>query len=166
MNNKPFTVNGTISQAGLKFLGKTLFAAVSLLTINCSPIKAQSASDTAIRVYQSDDVTTLVQKRADYAKYTKGTFPGYRVQVNFGQNRSDANKVMSDFEAKYPHIPAYMSYQQPYFKVNVGDFRTKMEAYKNLNMLRRDYPGAFVVNDKINPPVIAAPASDSSAIKK
>lgn len=113
---------------------------------------AQSSSDTAIHIYESNDVKNVVRKRADYAHITHGTFQGYRIQINFGQDRNAAMKVRSDFSLKYPGISNYMSYQQPYFKVNVGDFRTKLEAVKNLNLIRKAYPGAFVVNDKINPP--------------
>jgi hypothetical protein len=111
---------------------------------------AQSAPDTAIRIYESNDVKNIVEKKMEYARIAHGTIKGYRIQINFGQDRNMANSVRNDFSAKYPGIASYMSYQQPYFKVNVGDFRSKLEAVKNLNMIRKTYPGAFIVMDKIN----------------
>jgi len=114
--------------------------------------KAQNASDTSIHIYESNDVKTTMFKSAEYTRLSHGTFPGYRIQINFGQDRNQANKVRNDFSLKYPGIPTYMAYQQPYFKVNVGDFRTKLEATKNLNIVRKTYPGSFIVKDKINPP--------------
>jgi len=113
---------------------------------------AQNSSDTAIHIYESNEVKNAIQKRADYAHLAHGTFKGYRIQINFGQDRNEANRVKGDFNTKYPGISTYMSYQQPYFKVNVGDFRSKLEAVKNLNLIRKNYPGAFIVSDKINPP--------------
>ena len=117
--------------------------------------KAQNASDTAIHVYETNDVKSTMLKSAEYGRLSRGTFSGYRIQINFGQDRNQANKVRSDFTLKYPGIPTYMAYQQPYFKVNVGDYRTKLEASKNLNIIRRSYPGSFIVKDKINPPSTA-----------
>lgn len=154
LSKKNICIGEALSNLGeKKGWGKWLI--VSLFIIHCSLLSAQSApQDTAIHVYQSNAVKNLVQKRADYAYATRGTFPGFRIQINFGQNRDEANKTVSDFAAKYPGIPTYLSYQQPYFKVNVGDFRTKLEAVKNLNIIRKDYPGAFVVKDKINPPAV------------
>jgi hypothetical protein len=113
---------------------------------------AQKASDTAIRIYDNSEIRNTVQKRTEYARLTHGTFPGFRIQVNFGQDRNEANKIRNDFATKFPGIPTYMAYQQPYFKINVGDFRTKLEAVKNLNIVKKSYPGAFIVKDKINPP--------------
>ncbi len=113
---------------------------------------AQSASDTAIHIYESAEVKSISQKCSDYAHANHGMIRGYRIQINFGQDRNEANKIRGDFSAKYPGIPTYMSYQQPYFKVNVGDYRSKLEAVKNLNLVRKNYPGAFIVMDKINPP--------------
>ena len=113
---------------------------------------AQSAPDTSIHIYESNDVKNTMLKDAEYTRLTHGTFSGYRIQINFGQDRNQANKVRGDFSVKYPGIPTYMAYQQPYFKVNVGDFRTKLEASKNLNLIRKNYPGSFIVKDKIYPP--------------
>ena len=117
--------------------------------------KGQSASDTAIHIYETNDVKSTMQKNLEYARLSHGVFSGYRIQINFGQDRNQANKVRSDFTLKYPGIPTYMSYQQPYFKVNVGDYRSKLEAVKNLNLIRKSYPGCFIVKDKINPPPLS-----------
>jgi len=134
-----------------KKLLKIIVVILSVFSSACISF-GQSASDTAIHIYESSDVKSTMLKNAEYTRHTGGTFPGYRIQINFGQDRNQANKVRNDFSGKYPGIPTYMAYQQPYFKVNVGDFRTKLEATKNLNMVRKSYPGSFIVKDKINPP--------------
>jgi hypothetical protein len=141
-----------------RVLGGNALKLLSQLSIVCFFLcsyitNAQSVSDTAIHIYESNEVKSIVQKGSDCAHASHGQFRGYRIQINFGQDRNEANKVRGDFSAKYPGIPTYMSYQQPYFKVNVGDYRTKLEAVKNLNMVRKNYPGAFVIIDKINPPL-------------
>jgi hypothetical protein len=113
------------------------------------------AYDTAIHITEAPGVSHTMQKKLEYARLSHGVFPGYRIQVSFGQNRNDANKLRSDFSGKFPALPTYLTYSQPYFKIYAGDFRTKLEAVKYLAQVKKDYPGAFVVKDKINQPPLA-----------
>jgi hypothetical protein len=109
-------------------------------------------SDTNIRIIASTPVNNTLQKVEQYEQMSHGTFSGYRIQVHFGSDRTGAATAKSDFSSKYPSCPSYLTYQQPYFKVCVGDFRNKLEAVDMLNKIKKDYPGAFVIRDKINPP--------------
>lgn len=111
-----------------------------------------NTADTNIRIIASPGIKTAVAKVQQYQQLSNGTFPGYRIQIHFGQDRTNATKAKTDFSTKYSLFPSYLSYQQPYFKVCIGDFRTKLEAVRALNSIKKDYPGAFVVRDKINPP--------------
>ena len=46
---------------------------------------------------------------------------------------------------------SYVSFQEPYFRVNVGNFRTRLEAVTALeSYLRATYPQAFVVSAVLN----------------
>lgn len=82
---------------------------------------------------------------------------GYRVRIYF-DNRQDARSasggVYSQFSSSYPDIPAYRSYTNPYFKVTVGDFRTKSEAMHFLEEIKGQFPQAFVVKENIKFPVV------------
>ena len=115
-------------------------------------VAAQAVADTNVRVIASPGVENTLQKVQQYQQLSKGTFSGYRIQIHFGQDRTNANKAKTDFANKYASLPSYLTYQQPYFKVCIGDFRTKLEAVRALNNIKKEYPGAFVVRDKINPP--------------
>lgn len=108
--------------------------------------------DTNIRIVEQPAVRNTVQKLNDYQRYSHGTSPGYRVQIDFGQERTAVNKTKSDFLAKYPNIPVYIAYKQPYFKVSVGDCRKRLDAARLLNTLKKDYPAAFIVAERIVPP--------------
>jgi len=138
-------------------------ALILLLLIVVSLAKGQSVTDslkatsfqnadTNIRVIANSSVKSTIQKVQQYEQLSKGTFPGYRIQVHFGSDRNGASSAKTDFSLKYPSYPTYLTYQQPYFKVCVGDFRNKLEAVSALNKIKKDYPGAFVMRDKINPP--------------
>jgi len=92
-----------------------------------------------------------VKKRIAINKRQKG-IPGYRVQIFFGSKRKDALEVKADFLKKYPDINAYTKYDEPYFKVRVGDFRTQLKAQKLHKEISGNFPNAFIVNDLIAAP--------------
>lgn len=85
------------------------------------------------------------------------TISGFRIRIFFdnAQNaRSASEETLKSFLTKYHGIPAYRSYQNPFFKVTVGDFRTKSEALELLEKIKGDFPAAFILKENINYPVI------------
>lgn len=82
---------------------------------------------------------------------------GYRIRIFFdnSQNaRSNSGGAYSTFLKIFKGIPAYRSYVNPYFKVTVGDFRTKAEAMEKLVHIKRVFPAAFIVKEKIKYPYV------------
>jgi hypothetical protein len=82
---------------------------------------------------------------------------GYRVRIFFDNKQSakvESEKMLHKFEDKYRDIPAYRTYANPYFKVTVGDCRTKSEAMALLGRIKVDFPSAFVVKENISFPVL------------
>jgi hypothetical protein len=62
--------------------------------------------------------------------------------------------VRNGFALLFPEIPAYVSWKAPNYRVRVGDYRTRLEAEKAMQMIMIDYPNAWVIKDEINFPVI------------
>lgn len=83
---------------------------------------------------------------------------GYRVQIfsGSGQNaRSQMNIVNQKFVNNFPNFdPAriYSEYKAPYFKLCVGDFRSRSEANAFYHVIRSLYPDSYVVKSKIKFP--------------
>ena len=103
-------------------------------------------------IIQDKRVNELVLKHVLINEAKKGKMEGYRVQIHFGAEKAKALEVKSKFTSSHNNIPAYFDYQQPYFKIRVGNFRTKLEAYKLLQDIIDDFPGAFIVQDEIELP--------------
>lgn len=78
--------------------------------------------------------------------------PGFRVQVYYGSQRSKAMEIRTEVLKKFPQSAAYIIYQQPNFKVRLGDFKTRLEAMKLLDEVRHDYGQAFIVKDEVKLP--------------
>ena len=79
--------------------------------------------------------------------------PGYRVRIflDNGQNaRASANGAIARFREIYPDIPAYLSYENPYFKVTVGNCLTSEEAIILLGKIRDAFDRAFLVREEIS----------------
>jgi hypothetical protein len=116
--------------------------------------KIEEESQGRITFEQEDSIHNLVLKHIANNRHKDG-IPGYRIRVysNLGTNaRQESQEIRSKFYEEFPDIPVYREYDSPYFKVYVGDFRTKIEAIKSLKQIKRLFPAAFVVPDQINYP--------------
>lgn len=94
---------------------------------------------------------SLIDKNTNKNKFNK-TISGYRIQLFSGNERNNANNLKTKFLKLYPNQVAYLTYQQPYFKIRVGDFRTKLEAKLFYNKIKNDFEECIIIADKINLP--------------
>ena len=109
-----------------------------------------TASDTGrVSLKQDHRIKELIDKEIEINKKKEGKIPGYRVQIHFGSDREKAKDVRTQFINKYVDTPAYEEYEQPHFKIRVGNFKTKLEAYKYLKEISLDFPSSFIVQDDI-----------------
>ena len=113
----------------------------------------------SITVRQDNRIESLIDKQQRlYA--IDSTMSGFRVQI-FMEVGNDAiehaETVKKEFKYAFPGIPVYLSYGQPYYRLRVGDFRTRVEAEKCLRKIRGRYTNAFVTADDIYPPMTLSP---------
>ncbi len=102
-----------------------------------------------VRVHQSPEILSAMNSHFE-ANRGKAV-SGYRVRIFFDNKQTARNEslaVMNKFSAEYHDIPVYRSYVNPYFKVTVGDFRSKSEAMQLLRRIRNEFPAAFIVKEK------------------
>ena len=108
-----------------------------------------------ITINQNEQISELVNRHIEINKSKEGKIDGWRVQIynSSGTNsRVEAQNVRKLFLSKYPEETAYLIYQPPFFKMRVGDFRTKEEAYSFYKQLLPDFPVSYLVSDQINLP--------------
>lgn len=107
-----------------------------------------------LSIYQDPRLETLIHRHIEFNKERKG-IPGFRIQIFFGSGRSsrgNANEAKAKFLSYFSDKEAYIKYQTPFYKVRVGDFRTKLEALKMFKRVLRKFPNAYIVPDVINFP--------------
>lgn len=74
---------------------------------------------------------------------------GYTIQIYSGQNREDAMNIKKKISTDLPDLAANLQYQQPKFRVTVGKYFSKLEAYQDLTKLRQSFSSAILVPEKI-----------------
>lgn len=108
-----------------------------------------------LNIYQDPRIDTLINRYILYNLKTGG-LEGFRIQIYSSSNmnaREESGKVRADFMNRFPDIKSYASFERPgYYKIRVGDYRTKIEGTKDLLKVRRAFPDAYLVPDLINFP--------------
>ena len=94
-------------------------------------------------------IDALVHKYENILKSKNGV-EGWRVQLLFKAKQKEIMQLKIDFINLYPEIPAYLEYDAPYYRVRVGNFRTKLEAIKIKHQISKKFPGAYPVPEIIN----------------
>lgn len=74
---------------------------------------------------------------------------GYKIQLYNGMSQTKAESIQGGFIGLFPDIPTRLFYVQPEWKVQVGNFRTKLAAKKALLLIRKEFEGAFDLKTKI-----------------
>jgi hypothetical protein len=74
---------------------------------------------------------------------------GYRIQIMNSSNREDAYEKKAKVYRHFSKFKGYIVYDQPYYKLRIGDFETKLEARKFLNEVIQTFSTAFIVRDEI-----------------
>jgi hypothetical protein len=115
----------------------------------------KSGDKGSVSVHQSKVVEESMRNHVVANKVR--TLNGYRIRIFFdnSQNaRQNSGGAYGTFLKIFKGIPAYRSYVNPYFKVSVGDFRTKAEAMEKLIHIKKVFPAAFIVKEKIKFPEV------------
>jgi hypothetical protein len=108
-----------------------------------------------LTIKQNAAVDTLISRHILANKRLDG-MEGFRIQIYYSNNRNareESNKVRAEFLSKFPDIPSEIQFADPgYFIVRAGNYRTRFEGTKYLNMVRKVFPEAYLVPDVISFP--------------
>lgn len=113
-----------------------------------------------IEIYQPPMLPVLLNK-STRINQKKGVY-GFRIQIynNTGNDARDkVIKMSEEFIQKFPEINpnvVYHEYEAPYFKLRVGDYRTRNEAFEMYNKIKKQYPNSYIVKSRINYPELYA----------
>lgn len=100
------------------------------------------------------DETINEQLRIKNASIDTTKITGYRIQIAFFTDRNQARLSENKFTVEFAdyNVKTYSLYQQPYWKIRVGDYYHEIDAQQLLVDVRRIFPEAIVVKDYISRP--------------
>jgi len=108
-----------------------------------------------VSLSQSRDVREAVEQKI--ARNSSITQRGYRIRIYFDNkqvSRNESEAIARRFRMQYPGVNVYRSFVSPFFKVTVGDFRTKSEALAALAEYKKDFESAFLVRENLRFPSV------------
>ena len=114
-----------------------------------------------LEIHQSSTLDSMINRHilANQHLYRVNShygMEGYRIQIYSSNNRNareESNRARANFISRFPDVVSYQLYAEPgYFRVRVGDFRTKTEAVKLFQRISREFSGAYIVPDIISFP--------------
>lgn len=113
----------------------------------------------SITILGDKGVDNIVARHISFNENVKG-FPGYRIQIFFESGNYSKNKAFGEkgkFLARYPDVAAYVVFQEPYYKVRVGNFRNRLEAEAFKQRIKEQWPECYIIKDDIDMPGIYPP---------
>jgi hypothetical protein len=130
-------------------------------TSDLFPVSVPNSHAGRLNIIQDPAIDTLISRYilANInlkGKYTYYGMEGYRIQIYASSNRNareESNKARAEFINKFPDIISYQLFENPgYFKIRVGNFRSKTEATRLFLIISKEFPDAYLVPDFIEFP--------------
>lgn len=123
-----------------------------LLLLACTIVKAQDSATVA--VYKDPRIDMLVKKQIaineETTRDTRRSMSGYRILVINSNDRNKVFAVKAKIYQSYPELKPYLMYQPPFYKLKVGNFKTREEAEEYKKDLAREFAtGLYIIRDII-----------------
>lgn len=131
-----------------RFMKKLLFLSALVCTLTAS---AQTDTGQVV-VHKDPRIALLVKKQVQINEETtrssRRNVPGYRIQVMNTTDRNAALDAKTRAYQLYPDLKAYLLYQSPYYRIRIGNFKTKDEADDYIKELTRSFGSTiYIVRD-------------------
>jgi cell division protein FtsN len=98
------------------------------------------------KYYRKATGNIAITTKEDIAKTAKG----YRVQIYNGNNRTQASEAKMNFIKKFPGVRSYIVFNNPQYRVRVGDFANKEDAEVFQEKVQKEFQPTMVIPDLIN----------------
>ena len=128
---------------------KLLFLFILLPFLSVAQTDTILSENGSITSINEKGINALVRKYESVLTAKNG-IDGWRVQLMFKTKKKEIQQLKIAFIKLYPEIPSYLEYDTPYYRVRVGNCRTKLEAIKIQRQISQHFPGAYPVPEIIN----------------
>jgi len=74
---------------------------------------------------------------------------GYTILIYTGINKEEALIKKKELTGVHPSLESELQYAQPNFRVKAGKFNSKLEAQRDYAIVKKFFPAAIIIPDKI-----------------
>lgn len=128
----------------MKFLNLKTLAFLALFSIFHN--LESSAQNGQLEVNQDPQINELLALKKQLNN-TENTSGRYSIQVYSG-NRQSAEKTKTEFRNNFDQWKVTLVYEEPNYKVWVGNFKTRLEADRAFVDIQKEFPSAFIFKPK------------------
>lgn len=126
---------------------------IGLLLFASAFLNAAAQEKGRVVVVMDPGIDSLIARRLELNKSTAPgksvSVSGFRVQIFSGLDRQQVYAEQTKFKTRFPVTGTYISYIQPNYRLRVGNFRTRLEAEKFMNELKKYYSSMFIFSEQI-----------------
>jgi hypothetical protein len=108
----------------------------------------------SITIHQDSRLIDQAVRLNDINSRKKG-IAGYRIKIFSAQGKDARTKMLGDlsrFVGSFESIQTYPGYEAPWWNIYIGDFYTRSEAEKVLQMIHKQFPKAYVRVARVRTP--------------
>ncbi len=88
-----------------------------------------------------EDINSLLKKKRNY---NKQSLNGFRIQLYNG-SESRARTIKNNFEYDFRGVYTKLLYDAPDWKVQVGNYKTRLDADRALNKIKEKFKGGIII---------------------
>ena len=125
---------------------KTLLVSLIFCVFIGTQIFAQQTKGT-VRIESSAKIDQIVAQKKQYNKNLK-TYKGYRIQLFYGSEKGSYD-IRNEFKVLFSEIPTKIVFSSPEWKVQVGNYKSRLEADRALVDIKKEFPSAIILATKI-----------------
>jgi len=120
---------------------KKIIQLLSCLILSVPFLGAQS-----VNIMEDYNVSRVMDRYVNFNKNTS-VVEGWRIQLVATTDRRKMEQDRQEFMQNYPDISVDWTHEKPYYRLRAGAYRTKLEALRAIQKIKRDYPSAFPAKD-------------------
>lgn len=95
------------------------------------------------------EVSILLERHRQYIEKLEG-IPGYRIQVAATNTLREINEAKKEFEKEFENYYIDIVFRNPNYKLQIGNYRSRIQAYRHLMKIRKEFPQSFISRGPID----------------
>ena len=104
--------------------------------------------DGVVHIESSAHVDQMLVQKKQYNKSLE-KFQGFKIQIYYGSEKK-CYEVKEEFTSLFPTIDTSIIFSTPQWKLQIGNYRTRLEADHAMVGIKKEYPSAIVLATEID----------------